>query len=186
MALDKPHATRLVVLFVYFLLLAFILWKYDVGYIILPVLVASAVIWFIYEYTRGVKKKALNAAFEIGLFLMLFDFVVQNLGALLDLWQVVDTALHVIYVPIEIMALTLIGGTAWALAQPKNFNRINSALDVLLFSVFGAAGEFLLIKNNVMFYSGGWTSLHAFLGYFITWSILHYLRYNVVPFFRFK
>lgn len=184
MAFNKTHVMKLGVLFIFFLILAFFLWNYDVGYIILPVLLAAAVIWFIYEYTRGVKKKDLNTAFEIGLFLLLFDFAVENIGAILEFWQVTKTVFHVIYVPIEIMALTLVGGAAWALAQPKKFNKMNSALDILLFSVFGAAGEFLLIKNNIMFYSGGWTSIHAFLGYFITWCILHYLRYRVVPIVR--
>jgi hypothetical protein len=181
MDIDKSHAKKIGFLFIYFLILAYLLWTYNIGEIILPILVLSAILWFFLEYLTGVKQKDLNAAFEIGLFLMLFDFAVENIGGLMDLWQVTQTAFHVIFVPIEIMALTLIGGTAWALAQPKKFNKINSALDILLFSIFGAAGEFLLIKNGMMFYSGGWTSIHAFLGYFITWSILHYLRYKIVP-----
>ena len=179
--LDKIHAMKIAVLFVYFCILAYVLWTYDVGYIILPILVLSAIIWFLYEYSQGVKRPRLNAAFEIGLFLMIFDFIVENAGALFDLWQVGQSALHVIFVPVEIMALCLIGGTAWALAQPKKFGRMDTALDIALFSVFGALGEFLLIKNGIMFYSGGWTSIHAFLGYFITWCLLHYLRYKVVP-----
>jgi hypothetical protein len=181
MDLEKTHATKLGILFIFFVILAYILLNFEIGYLVLPVLLVSAVIWLIYEYSRGVKKKNLNAAFEIGLFLLLFDFAVENLGALFDLWQFTETMMHVITVPIEIMGLTLIGGTAWALAQPKKFNRINSAFDILLFSLFGMVGEFLLIQNGMMFYSGGWTSAHAFLGYFITWSILHYLRYRVVP-----
>jgi hypothetical protein len=181
MNLDNAHAMRIGILFIFFSLLAILLWTYDVGYVILPLLLVGALIWFVYEYLHKKDKTLLNAAFEIGLFLMIFDFAVENIGAILGLWEVTQSLFKVIYVPIEIMALTLIGGCAWAMAQPKAFNKINSALDILLFSVFGALGEFLLIKNGIMFYSGGWTSIHAFLGYFITWNILHYLRYNIVP-----
>lgn len=181
MDINRNHGLHIAILFIFFIILALWLWQFDVGYPILPILVASALVWFVYEYVHGINKKELNSAFEIGLFLMLFDFAVENLGAVFGLWEVTESLFKVIHVPIEIMALTLIGGTAWALAQPKKFNKINSALDILLFSVFGAVGEFLLIKNGIMFYSGGWTSIHAFLGYFITWNILHYLRYNVVP-----
>ena len=181
MNLDRNHGYRIGILFIFFTILALLLWQYDVGYSILPLLLIGALVWFAYEYMQGTNRKQLNAAFEIGLFLMLFDFAVENIGAILGLWEVTQSLFKVVYVPIEIMALTLIGGTAWALAQPKKFNKINSVLDILLFSVFGALGEFLLIKNGIMAYSGGWTSIHAFIGYFITWNILHYLRYNVVP-----
>ena len=182
MDFDKMHGLKVGILFVFFCILAYLLWSYDIGYPILPVLVLSGIVWFVYEYkfAKKVKAKELNSAFEIGMFLMIFDFAVENIGALLGLWQVTKTAFHVIFVPIEIMALCLIGGTAWALAQPKRFMVINSALDILLFSTFGMIGEFLLIKNGVMAYSGWWTSAFAFLGYLITWISLHFLRYRVV------
>jgi len=175
---DKPHAAKLSVLFAYFCLLAYVLWNFQIGYVILPLLVASAIAWLLYEYSRGRKPAELRAAAFIGLFLMLFDFAVQNAGGALGLWQVTQTALRVIYVPIEIMLLTLVGGTAWALAQPKRFGLVDSALDIALFSVFGMVGEFLLIRNGVMLYSGPWTSALAFAGYFATWCILTWLRYR--------
>jgi hypothetical protein len=186
MAIDKEHLFRVAVLFLYFCTVAFLLWAYDLGYIILPILVISAALWLIIEFFHGVKKKDLYAALEIGLFLMVFDFIIENFGAALGFWQTTKTALPVIHVPIEIMLLTLIGGTAWALAQPKEFSRINSALDIVLFSVFGALGESLLIKNQVMVYMSGWNPVFAFLGYFITWSMLHYLRYRAVPVFKWR
>jgi len=177
--LDRPHAAKLGVLFAYFCLLAYALWNYPVGYQILPVLVLSAAAWLLYGYSRGPKPAELRAAAFIGLFLMLFDFAVQNAGAALGLWQVTLTAFHVLHVPIEIMLLTLIGGTAWALAQPKKFGLIDSALDIALFSVFGMVGEFMLIRNGVMSYSGGWTPAYAFAGYLVTWCMLTWLRYRI-------
>jgi hypothetical protein len=176
---DRLHAAKLSVLFAYFCALAFILWNFQVGYPILPILVLSAAVWLLYEYSLGRSAADLKDAALIGLFLMLFDFAVQNAGGALGLWQIRQTALHVVYVPIDIMLLTLIGGTAWALAQPKRFNPIDSALDIALFSVFGMIGEFLLMKNGIMMYSGGWTSAYAFAGYLVTFIALTWLRYRV-------
>ena len=81
--------------------------------------------------------------------------------------------MHVGYVPIEIMLICLIGGAAWALAQPRKFNLANATADTLLFTAFGAIGEFVLIRNGIMHYYPPWTSVFAVLGYFITWVILH-------------
>jgi len=184
MDLDQTHLKKLGFLSAYFIILAFLLWNHVLADLILHLLVISALIWFFYEYLQKRSPAELNIAFELGIFLMLFDFIVENAGAVLGLWQVVQTTFHVAYVPIEIMALTLIGGAAWALAQPGKFTRINSAIDILFFSAFGALGEYMLIKNNIMHYANGWTSMHAFLGYFITWSLLHYLRYRVLPLIR--
>lgn len=183
---EDLHITKVVVLFFYFVILGYLFLQFLPGLYLWPVLVLGAVCWFLLERNEA-KKEEIQLAFSIGLFLMFFDFIVENLGGVLGYWQVTTTLLHVGYVPIEVMLLTLIGGTAWALAQPKNFSFWESAADVLLFSIFGAVGEFVLMQNNVMFYANGWTSAHAFLGYFIMWVILHYLRYSLKePFFKFK
>jgi hypothetical protein len=63
---DKPHMAKMGVLFCYFCILAYLLWNYQVGYAILPLLVASAAVWLLYEYSRGVKGAELKAAFSIG------------------------------------------------------------------------------------------------------------------------
>jgi ABC-type polysaccharide transport system permease subunit len=69
---------------------------------------------------------------------------------------------------------------AWALYLPKKFRLSYSLFDILFFSFFGALGEALLIKNGLMVYTGGWTTTHAFFGYFVTWVILHTIRYKVL------
>jgi hypothetical protein len=177
---DSVHAAKIGVLFAYFCALAYLLWNYDVGYAILPVLVASGLAWLLYEHSLKPKPAALRSALFIGLFLMVFDFIVENAGAALGLWQVTKTALYVAYVPLEIMILTLAGGTAWALAQPRRFSPLDSCIDIALFSVFGMLGEFMLIRNGIMAYAGGWTSFHAFFGYLATWCLLTWLRYRRV------
>lgn len=172
--MDKMHITKIGILLVYFSLLAILLYYATPGYVILPALVASAVVWLAIECRlNNCDRRLMKAAVLMGLFLMLFDFAVENLGGYFNLWQVKLTVLHVGYVPIEIMLVCLIGGAAWALAQPKKFHWINTAADIALFSIFGALGEFLLIRNGIMFYYPPWTSVLAVIGYFITWVLLH-------------
>lgn len=45
-------------------------------------------------------------------------------------------------------------------------------IEALIFGFYGALGEFLLILNGIMVYAGGWTSAHAFAGYFAVWLLL--------------
>ena len=78
--------------------------------------------------------------------------------------------------------LTHRGGTAWALYLPRRFDLWHSFLDCLAFAFFGALGERLLIGQVLFVYQQWWTSYDAFVAYFVTWVILHYLRYRV--FFR--
>ncbi len=112
------------------------------------------------------------------IFLLLFDLVVENSGRLLGLWEVYGSIYFIGAVPIEVMALALVGGTAWALYQPSDFNKVYSIVDISLFSLFGTLGEYVLLTKGLMVYSGGWTTVHAVMGYALTWVILHFLVYN--------
>ncbi|GEM_PF-1100868 len=176
---DKLHLLKVAGLFVFFCILAYLFLIIRPGWYIWPILVLSAIVWLFIELTGKLRsKEEVKSAFFLGLFLMIFDFIVENLGGYFGYWKVNTTLFHVGYVPIEVMLLTLIGGMAWALAQPRAYSVKNSLADILLFAVFGAIGESVLRFNGVMFYASGWTHFHAFAGYAITWIILHYLRYK--------
>lgn len=140
-----------------------------------------ALVWFLIEIKINWKdKKEIKKALMMGLFLMIFDFIFENSGFYLGLWKSSYSLFFVLSVPIEIMGVTLFGGTAWALYLPRKFNKIYTISDILVFSIFGALGEFILIRNGIMTYLGGWTSLYAFFSYMLTWIILHTLRYKVL------
>lgn len=173
--MDRPHLIKVAILALYFIVLAFTFYYLTPGYSIWLILLASAFIWLIVELSKKKEKKLITAALMLGIFLMLFDFVVQNIGGYLNLWHVDITALHVLYVPIEVMLLCVVGGTAWALAQPKKPEAANISADILLFSVFGTVGEFVLMENGLISYEPPWTSGHAIVSYFLTWIILHYV-----------
>lgn len=140
-----------------------------------------AIVWFLIEAKMNWKNKMeIKKALAIGLFLMIFDFVFENFGSYLGLWRSSYSLFFVLTVPIEIMGVTLLGGTAWALYLPRIFNKTYIISDILTFSAFGALGEFILISNGIMTYLDGWISLYAFFSYMITWLILHILKYRVI------
>ncbi|MEE9594753.1 MAG: hypothetical protein V3V92_05070 [Candidatus Hydrothermarchaeales archaeon] len=170
---SKP--LRLILLFT---LLGLMFWYFPktYAYVIWWVLVVCALGWLVIEL-RDRKDKNVRKAVEIGTFLMLFDFLVENAGKLVGLWESHNSAYFLLAVPIEVMLLALMGGTAWALYQPKRFNRSYTLVDVAIFATFGALGEYIIGTKGLIIYMGGWTSFHAFLGYALTWTILHSIVY---------
>jgi hypothetical protein len=150
------------------------------GNILYWVLVASAAAWLVYEWNKH-RKFNMVRAFSLGLFLMLFDWFVETYGLFLGQWQTAHSLYFVGYaVPIEIMLVCLIGGAAWAMHFPKKFDWTYILGDTAIFAFFGTVGEYLMIQNGSMIYMGGWTSLHAFIGYAITWIIMSLAWYRVL------
>lgn len=177
-ALKSEYALKPLKLIVLFSSLAVLFWYSPVSYSFLLwwILVACAVGWLFVEL-RNREGKGVWRAAGIGLFLMLFDFAVENLGKIAGLWESFNSAFLVLAVPIEVMLLALIGGTAWALYQPKEFSGLYSLTDILVFAAYGTLGEFILGEKGLMIYMGGWTSFHAFVGYVVTWAMLHAIVY---------
>jgi hypothetical protein len=172
---------KLLKLLALFSILAIIFWVFTPGVFIWYTLVVCGIGWFLVEFNKHKEKKSIiKKALMIGLFLMVFDFAVENTGKVFGLWETHESLFFVLYVPIEIMILCTFGGAAWALYLPENFDKTHAFLDILVFSFFGALGEFIIMKNNLMSYGNGWTSYHAFIGYAITWMILHFINYKVI------
>jgi hypothetical protein len=163
-----------------FLLLAIAFYQLSLGGLIYFILLGCAIIWLILELKYDSKGKNLKNALLIGLFLMIFDFIVENSGGAAGLWTTHQSIFPIEFVPLEIMFICTIGGMAWALYLPKEQSLVYSLFDIIFFSFFGALGEALLIKSGLMNYTGGWTSIHAFFGYILTWVILHLMRYKVL------
>ena len=153
----------------------------NAGYRPYEILVGTAVLWIGFELLFRNKDPAKpGRALKLGVFLMVFDWIVENAGAIMGLWTTHNSVFPVGAVPIEIMARTVIGGSAWAITLPKKPTKQFLALEVLLFGVYGALGEYMLGLNGVMRYYGGWAPIHAFFGYVITWIILLALWYKVI------
>lgn len=146
-------------------------------WLILPIV---AMIWFLFEYRQlKISKRGnmLKISIILGLFLMIFDFVVENLGAIFEYWVSMNSHLLVLAVPIEVMLTCFFGGAAWLLfAHPRRDNRKFVIFNSVLWSGGGTAGEWFLNKIRFMAYGNGWLSLpHAFSAYLLTFFILHWL-----------
>lgn len=150
-------------------------------WLILPIV---AMIWFKFEYKQlkiSQRKNMLKISLMLGLFLMIFDFVIENLGAIFGYWVSINSHLFVLAVPIEVMLTCFFGGAAWTLfiyQKRDNWKFVN--FNSVLWSVGGTAGERFLNKINFMAYGNGWLSLpHAFLAYLATFLLLHYIAYKI-------
>jgi hypothetical protein len=148
-------------------------------YLLLAILAAG---WLAFEIAfRKPTHGSLASALAIGAFLMSFDFAFENLGWVLGLWSTSGSILAVGVVPVEIMALAFLGGTAWALYLPKRFHFQVSAMDVVVFACFGALGERIFQNIGLMAYYSWWNTGFALLSYAAVWVMLHFIRYVVLP-----
>ncbi|MFH1125837.1 MAG: hypothetical protein V1703_01815 [Candidatus Altiarchaeota archaeon] len=163
-----------------FVILAFCFLYFQPGRLIYFILLLCSIGWLAVELRCESPGKNLKNAFLIGMFLMVFDFAVENSGGFMGYWKTYQSVFPIYFVPLEIMFICVIGGMAWALYLPEKFSLGYSLFDIVFFSAFGAFGEALLIGNGLMMYTGGWTSVHAFFGYLVTWVILHFVRYKVL------
>jgi hypothetical protein len=168
---------KLAGLAVYFATLGFVFYSVQLGQLSWYVVLVSALVWFGVE-VRG-NRGRVSAAMKVGAFLLVFDFIIENSGWLAGLWYT-QSEFAVGVVPLQVMGIAFFGGTAWALYLPKKFNLWHSAADCLVFASFGALGEWLLIGQVLFVYQAWWTSLYAFAAYFLTWVVLHYVRYGLV------
>ena len=181
-AADEGSCRTLFTLILLFTLMAFAINTQIVsGPLIYWMLVAGAGAFLLVElYCHRGEPERIGKALLVGVFLMSFDFVFQNAGWLLGLWQTFGAAFTIGVVPIEIMLVCLLGGAAWALYLPRRYDRIHTFMDVITFGVYGAFGEFMLISAGLMAYYQGWNSWLAFASYAFVWVLLHYVRYKVV------
>lgn len=167
-------------LLVLFTLLVFVFLYLQPGRLVYFILLLCSVGWLAFELKCDASGKNVKNAFLVGVFLMVFDFAIENSGGFLGYWNTYRSIFPIYFTPLEIMFICTIGGMAWALHLPKKFSPGYSLFDILFFSFFGAVGEALLIRNGLMLYTGGWTSVHAFFGYVFTWVILHLVRYKAL------
>ena len=154
-------------------------------------------ILFLFEYRKSTPKN-LKAAVLLGTFLMVFDFIFENMGTLVfGYWGTIGSSFPILAVPLEVMLTCFFGGTAWALyvlsAHTSFIARYRNQshkplryalilLNLLFFGAGGAAAEWCLIQRGAMYYAGGWMTPHAFIAYLATWTMLHILLNKLRPF----
>jgi len=183
---------------IYDFVLEFAIFFFGLGIFLVPssvpfnwwIIPSVSILLFLFERRKNTRKN-LRIALIIGVFLMSFDFVFENVGTLLfEYWGTSGSSLFVLAVPIEVMLTCFFGGAAWALYVlsvhaslvlrfKDNFNRSLRLplilLDLAFFGAGGAVAEWSLIQRGFMYYANGWGTPHAFVAYFATWSMLHVL-----------
>jgi len=171
---------KVALLMTLFVSLAVALINLELGVLTYPLFLLLAILWLAAELRFDSSGKNIKNAFLIGLALMAFDFLVENIGGFLGYWRTHGSVFPLGFVPLEIMLLCVVGGMSWALYLPRRLSLWYSLIDIVFFSFFGSLGEALLIKNGLLGYMGGWGSVNAFLGYLVTWIMLHVVRYKVL------
>lgn len=171
-----PELGKLALLAAYFAFLAALFYFVRLGQLSWAILAASALAWFAIE--ANANRGRVGNALRIGALLLVFDFIFENSGWILGLWET-RSIFAAGVVPLEVMGIALFGGAAWALYIPRRFNMAHSLADSLVFALFGALGEWLLIGQGLFSYKLWWNGAFAFAAYFLTWALLHFARYRV-------
>ena len=123
-----------------------------------------------------IKKETYNRAFKLGLFLVIFDFIFENAGLLAGYWYTSGSVLQLGAVPIEVVGIAFCAGYAYSLLFKEKYQKFNWEIGFftsLLIAVVGTLIEAILVSQGVLTYTGGWTSMHALISYFITFFIMH-------------
>jgi len=115
----------------------------------------------------------------VGLFLMVFDFVVENLGKIFGFWESFYSIQFVLAVPIEVMIICIFTGANWAMLLPVKRDPKFSILYVLTTgSVLNYIEDYIIMSLGYMSpHANGWTPFICWLSYITTVFILHELTY---------
>jgi len=119
------------------------------------------------------KKDVIRRAVRLGLFLFAFDFMFENAGLLLGYWHTSGGLVQLGAVPIEVTVIAFLAGHAYAMLFPRKFDWRVALPTSLLIAVAGAGIEAIINSQGALIYTGGWTSLHALVAYFVAFLIMH-------------
>jgi len=125
------------------------------------------------EKKKEKKRVELKLFAVMGLFLAVFDFVVETTGGLLGLWTTTGSVFALGFVPVEVFFIAFAAGVAYRIVFPREFLLAFGVASSLLIAVVGTGIESLLLDAGLLHYAGGWTSWHALAAYFATFFVMH-------------
>ncbi len=174
---SEKHISNFIYGFIFGSFAAVVLFFLDWPILILSVIPFAGLATWIYSKRL---KKIWRHALLLGIFLMAFDWVFENMGAHFGYWFSKNSAFFVLAVPIEVMIAALLGGYAYALFLPKKFDIKYLLIIALLPAIGGPLGEAQLQSIGRMTYGNGWNWPHAVIGYFLTWIFLDLVWYKIL------
>lgn len=134
----------------------------------------GTVYFVVKERTAKLKLKELTSrAVRLGLFLWLFDFAFENLGLVLGYWNTAGSIFQIGAVPVEVMVIAFCAGFTYALLFAREFDWQLGFFSSLWIAAAGTAIESILVDLGALNYTNGWTSLHAFVAYWLAFMIMH-------------
>ena len=143
------------------------------NWIILPI---TSMTWFLLEVFLSGWKVPKSSIFT-GVFLVIFDFIIENIGSMYGFWVSKNSSFFVLAVPMEIILTCFFGGASYSLLMSTrkwNWNVI--FVNWVLWTLGGTLGEYYLRTVDFMQYGNGWQSFpHAFFSYLITFIVLFML-----------
>jgi hypothetical protein len=143
------------------------------NWLILPV---TAFSWFLLEvhFVSNPRMGRITHALILGLFLLAFDFIFENIGASYGFWVTKRSYLFVFAVPFEVMLTCLFGGASFSILMSSlRWSPKTIFFSLILWAIGGTVSEFYLRLVNLMEYGNGWLSFpHAFISYIVTFIIL--------------
>ncbi len=125
---------------------------------------------------KGKKRVDVKPFVAMGLFLAVFDFIVETAGGALGFWTTSGSVFPIGFVPIEVFFIAFAAGVAYRIVFPPKFSLKFGIASSLLIAVVGTGIESLLLSAGLLHYAGGWTSWHALVAYFLTFLMLHYVN----------
>lgn len=141
-------------------------------------LVAIAVIWTLATIFKPDAKRV-RTLLMMGFFLAVFDWVFETAGLFAGYWHssgsIFPVGPSMFYPPLEVFVIALCAGAAMDLLFPKKFDWRTALPFTMLVACVGTFIEAMLISSGNLIYLAGWTSLHAFIAYWITFLVFHWV-----------
>lgn len=115
----------------------------------------------------------------VGIFLMVFDFVAENLGKMFGFWESFYSIQFVLAVPIEVMIICIFSGASWAMLLPVKRDPKYSILYVFTTgSILNYIEDYIIMSLGYMSpHANGWTPFICWMSYVATIFILHEFTY---------
>ncbi len=131
---------------------------------------AQVIGWWKKANVKAIVRKGLT----LGLILAVFDWVFENAGAILGYWHSVGSTLFLGAVPVEVFFIALCAGAFYNWIAPKQFSWLLALASSLVIAVIGSGIEASLAEQNLLVYTGGWTSTHALVAYFVVFLGMYF------------
>ena len=120
------------------------------------------------------QKKILRHGLMLGLILAVFDWVFENAGAIFGYWHTAGSNLFLGAVPIEVFFIALCAGAFYNWVAPKQFSWLLAVASSVVIGVMGSGIEASLAEQGLLVYTGGWTSAHALVAYFLVFLGMYF------------